>query len=182
MVCITCPVLKHPCLLSKNPTSRFSTRISRPYSVLCCQGNGACLNKGEGFQKEQRNHKLSSLLVAGIISIASISATQESLAQTLGSQKGGAIFQKACIGCHYEGGNILQSGATLTIRDLERNGVATVEDIFNLTYYGKARMPGFGEKCTPRGQCTFGPRLSDEDIRLLAEYVKAQADQDDILK
>lgn len=57
------------------------------------------------------------------------------------------------------------------------NGVATEENIFKITYYGKGRMPGFGEKCTPKGQCTFGPRLSDEDIHLLAEYVKLQADE-----
>jgi cytochrome c6 len=38
-------------------------------------------------------------------------------------------------------------------------------------------LQGFGEKCTPRGQCTFGPRLQDEEIKLLAEFVKFQADQ-----
>ncbi|KAK1303497.1 hypothetical protein QJS10_CPB11g01669 [Acorus calamus] len=35
---------------------------------------------------------------------------------------------------------------------------------------------GFGEKCTPRGQCTFGARLQDEEIKLLAEFIKSQAD------
>ena len=38
-------------------------------------------------------------------------------------------------------------------------------------------MQGFGENCTPRGQCTFGARLKDEEIKLLAEFVKLQADQ-----
>lgn len=38
-------------------------------------------------------------------------------------------------------------------------------------------LQGFGEKCTPRGQCTFGARLQDEEIKLLAEFVKLQADQ-----
>lgn len=28
----------------------------------------------------------------------------------------------------------------------------------------------------PRGQCTFGPRLQEEEIRILAEFVKSQAD------
>lgn len=36
---------------------------------------------------------------------------------------------------------------------------------------------GFGERCTPRGQCTFGPRLQEDEIKLLAEFVKAQADR-----
>ena len=38
-------------------------------------------------------------------------------------------------------------------------------------------MQGFGENCTPRGQCTFGARLQDDEIKLLAKFVKLQADQ-----
>ena len=38
-------------------------------------------------------------------------------------------------------------------------------------------LQGFGENCTPRGQCTFGARLQEEEIKLLAEFVKLQADQ-----
>jgi len=90
--------------------------------------------------------------------------------------EGTALFRKACIGCHDMGGNILQPGATLFLKDLERNGVATEEELYIITYYGKGRMPGFGEKCTPRGQCTFGPRLSEDDIKLLASFVKSQAE------
>ncbi|TVU38387.1 hypothetical protein EJB05_11754 [Eragrostis curvula] len=113
------------------------------------------------------------------------------------ASEGAALFRKACIGCHDMGGNILQPGATLFVKDLERyshvtchmeteteagrpiccrNGVATEEELYNITYYGKGRMPGFGEKCTPRGQCTFGPRLSEGDIKLLATFVKSQAE------
>ncbi|CAA7406870.1 unnamed protein product [Spirodela intermedia] len=88
---------------------------------------------------------------------------------------GAALFRRACIGCHDAGGNILQPGATLFTTDLERNGVATGEEIYKITYFGKGRMPGFGEKCTPRGQCTFGPRLQEEEIKQLAEFVKLQA-------
>nr|AVY91771.1 cytochrome C6 [Saccharum hybrid cultivar SP80-3280] len=90
--------------------------------------------------------------------------------------EGAALFRKACIGCHDMGGNILQPGATLFLKDLERNGVAAEEELYNITYYGKGRMPGFGEKCTPRGQCTFGPRLSEDDIKLLASFVESQAE------
>ncbi|OAY79437.1 Cytochrome c6, chloroplastic [Ananas comosus] len=99
----------------------------------------------------------------------------ESLSQTISS--GARLFQKACIGCHDMGGNILQPDATLFMKDLQRNGVSTEEGIYNITYYGKGRMPGFGEKCAPRGQCTFGPRLQEEEIKLLAEFVKSQADR-----
>lgn len=38
-------------------------------------------------------------------------------------------------------------------------------------------MQGFGENCTPRGQCTFGARLLEEEIKVLAKFVKLQADQ-----
>ncbi|XP_062189295.1 cytochrome c6, chloroplastic [Phragmites australis] len=101
-------------------------------------------------------------------------ATPPAFAQPV--SEGAALFRKACIGCHDMGGNILQPGATLFLKDLERNGVATEEELYNITYYGKGRMPGFGEKCTPRGQCTFGPRLSEDDIKLLASFVKSQAE------
>ncbi|KAF3779080.1 Cytochrome c6 [Nymphaea thermarum] len=57
------------------------------------------------------------------------------------------------------------------------NGMSTEESIYEITYYGNGRMPGFGEKCTPRGQCTFGARLQDDEIKLLAMFVKSQAEQ-----
>ncbi|OAY75674.1 Cytochrome c6, chloroplastic [Ananas comosus] len=138
---------------------------------------------------------------------------------------GARLFQKACIGCHDMGGNILQpvsllltptisyakredsilqlllllnlllipqnlpQDATLFMNthcslqskrpfvNVNMNGVSTEEEIYNITYYGKGWMPGFGEKCAPRGQCTFGPRLQEEEIKLLAELVKSQADR-----
>ncbi|KZV42515.1 cytochrome c6, chloroplastic [Dorcoceras hygrometricum] len=112
------------------------------------------------------------------ISISNISAPPKvALGQTMDAQKAGALFRRACIGCHDGGGNIIQPGATLFLKDLQRNGVGTEEEIYQITYFGKRRMPGFGENCTPRGQCTFGPRLQEDEIKLLAEFVKSQADQ-----
>ncbi|KAG0475699.1 hypothetical protein HPP92_015385 [Vanilla planifolia] len=69
---------------------------------------------------------------------------------------GAALFQKACIGCHDMGGNILQPGATLFMKDLERNGIQTEEDIYNITYYGKGRMPGFGRDAHQEGNVPLG--------------------------
>ncbi|GMN66086.1 hypothetical protein TIFTF001_035154 [Ficus carica] len=100
-----------------------------------------------------------------------------SLGQTIDVQRGASLFRKACIGCHDAGGNIIQPGATLFLKDLQRNGIDSEEEIYRVTYFGKGRMPGFGENCTPRGQCTFGARLLDEEIKLLAEFVRLQADQ-----
>ncbi|KAF3325518.1 cytochrome c6 [Carex littledalei] len=119
---------------------------------------------------------MASPLLAAILTLSTPNfvSPQVSIAQPMA--RGAALFQKACIGCHDMGGNIIQPGATLFTKDLERNGIVTEEDIYNITYYGKGRMPGFGEKCMPRGQCTFGPRLEEEEIRMLAEFVKSQAD------
>ncbi|KAJ3687274.1 hypothetical protein LUZ61_016438 [Rhynchospora tenuis] len=119
---------------------------------------------------------MGSPLLAAIFTLSApnLASPPVSIAQPL--PRGAALFEKACIGCHDMGGNIIQPGATLFTKDLQRNGIVTEDDIYNITYYGKGRMPGFGEKCTPRGQCTFGPRLQEEEIRMLAEFVKSQAD------
>ncbi|XP_011096794.1 cytochrome c6, chloroplastic isoform X2 [Sesamum indicum] len=116
-------------------------------------------------------------LVAAVVALSPISNPPVSMGETVDVDKGGSLFSRACIGCHAAGGNIIQPGATLFSKDLQRNGVETEEEIYRITYYGKGRMPGFGENCTPRGQCTFGPRLREDEIRLLAEFVKSQAEQ-----
>ncbi|CAL0312176.1 unnamed protein product [Lupinus luteus] len=116
-------------------------------------------------------------LVAAFLVLSPICTTPVSLGQTIDIHKGATLFGQACIGCHDAGGNIIQPGATLYTKDLQRNGVDTEEEIYRITYYGKGRMPGFGKECKPRGQCTFGARLEDEDIKTLAEFVKLQSDQ-----
>ncbi|XP_024158994.1 cytochrome c6, chloroplastic isoform X1 [Rosa chinensis] len=132
-------------------------------------------------QKQEQCKLLRSLappLMAAALALSPICVTPVSHAQTIDVQRGAALFRTTCIGCHDAGGNIIQPGATLFTKDLQRNGVDTEEEIYRVTYFGKGRMPGFGQNCTPRGQCTFGARLQDEDIKLLAEFVKLQADQD----
>ncbi|KAI4296949.1 hypothetical protein L6164_036865 [Bauhinia variegata] len=116
-------------------------------------------------------------LMAAFLALSPICIIPVSSAQTIDIQRGATLFRQTCIGCHDAGGNIIQPGATLFIKDLQRNGVDTEEEIYRVTYYGKGRMPGFGKECMPRGQCTFGARLEDEDIKVLADFVKLQADQ-----
>lgn len=116
-------------------------------------------------------------LAAAFLLFSPICATPVSIAQTIDIQRGATLFSQTCIGCHDAGGNIIQPGSTLFTKDLQRNGVDTEEEIYRVTYYGKGRMPGFGKECMPRGQCTFGARLEDEDIKILAEFVKLQADK-----
>lgn len=86
------------------------------------------------------------------------------------------VFQRSgCVGCHAGGGNIVQGGASLQTNDLQKNGAATTDAIYKLVYYGKGKMPGYGKECSPRGKCTFGPRIPDEDIQRLSQYVLDQA-------
>ncbi|XP_052203733.1 cytochrome c6, chloroplastic isoform X2 [Diospyros lotus] len=119
-----------------------------------------------------------SLMAAALLSLSpAIFNPPASIGQVMDVQRGATLFRQACIGCHDGGGNIIQPGATLFLKDLQRNGVDTEEEIYRVTYYGKGRMPGFGENCTPRGQCTFGARLQENEIKALAEFVKSQAGQ-----
>eukprot|EP00878_Enallax_costatus_P011924 GHUV01012448.1.p1 GENE.GHUV01012448.1~~GHUV01012448.1.p1 ORF type:complete len:158 (+),score=35.24 GHUV01012448.1:34-507(+) len=87
-------------------------------------------------------------------------------------------FAVKCAGCHINGGNIVQAGATLFTPDLIKNNVADSDSLYKLIYEGKGRMPGFGQECTPRGKCTFGPRLTDEEVRGMAQYVLDKAGHD----
>ncbi|XP_061354751.1 cytochrome c6, chloroplastic [Gastrolobium bilobum] len=116
-------------------------------------------------------------LVTAFLVLSPFSTTPASIGQTIDIHRGASLFSQTCIGCHDAGGNIIQPGSTLYTKDLQRNGVDTEEEIYRVTYYGKGRMPGFGKECMPRGQCTFGARLEDEEIKILAEFVKLQADQ-----
>ena len=74
---------------------------------------------------------------------------------------------------------MLEASRSLRADDLARNGLgpgdAQAEALYTLIYAGKAKMPGYGELCAPRGQCTFGARLSEAQIRELAAFVAAQA-------
>ena len=113
-------------------------------------------------------------------------------------------WMHCCAGCHIGGGNVVQAGKTLFTGDLEKNGAGTPEAIYDLVYGGKGKMPGYGAGCQPRvrmhaalsctcrlarpvdltllhgcqGKCTFGPRLSDDEIRRLSAYVLDGAAKD----
>jgi cytochrome c6 len=70
------------------------------------------------------------------------------------------------------------AGATLFTADLQRNGVGEPDSLYQLIYSGKGKMPGFGKECAPKGKCTFGPRLEDEEITALTQYVLDRAAQE----
>ncbi|KDP36468.1 hypothetical protein JCGZ_08598 [Jatropha curcas] len=148
-----------------------------PYNSLLSTGNEKQVIVKQRHKEMKFVKSLAPPLMAALIALSPICNAPESAAQTTADiQKGATLFNRSCIGCHDGGGNIIQPGATLFLKDLQRNGVETEEEIYRITYFGKGRMPGFGENCSPRGQCTFGPRLQDQEIKMLAEFVKSQAD------
>ncbi|KAK3264418.1 hypothetical protein CYMTET_26842 [Cymbomonas tetramitiformis] len=85
------------------------------------------------------------------------------------------VFQKSCAGCHSGGGNVVAPNKTLRQGDLEANSVFDIQGLSSTISSGKGKMPGYGVECAPRGQCTFGPRLSDNTIESLSQYVLQQA-------
>nr|KJB66980.1 hypothetical protein B456_010G168700 [Gossypium raimondii] len=58
-------------------------------------------------------------LVAAFVALSPICNTP-AIAQSVDIQRGATLFGQACIGCHDGGGNIIQPGATLFTKDLER--------------------------------------------------------------
>jgi cytochrome c6 len=87
------------------------------------------------------------------------------------------IFENSCAGCHAGGGNIVKRDATLALSDLTKYGLDSPEALYDIIYSGNGAMPGFGEDCTPKGKCTFGKRLTDDQVRDLASLVLEQARQ-----
>ena len=110
-----------------------------------------------------------------MFSFAAAAAVTISAGSASADDASAELFNKTCAGCHAAGGNVVQAGATLFPADLQRNGVSDVDTIYDVISKGRNKMPGYGEECAPKGQCTFGPRLSDEDVRELSTYVLAQS-------
>lgn len=102
------------------------------------------------------------------------SATEES------TTDGKNLFNGAggCLGCHAAGGNILDAGKTLSLRDLTKNGMNGKEDVAEVISLGKNKMPGYGEQCVGKLKCTFAKRLTEKEIRDLSEFVWTTANNE----
>ncbi|MBE0605456.1 MAG: c-type cytochrome [Deltaproteobacteria bacterium] len=73
---------------------------------------------------------------------------------------GAKLFQQHCAACHPNGGNIIKPAMTLHKKDMDANGVKTVNDIV-----GKMRNPG-------PGMTRFDAKtVSDKDANEIAQYV-----------
>jgi cytochrome c6 len=73
------------------------------------------------------------------------------------------IFDNNCAACHAGGKNMINPDKTLSMADLEKNGVNTVEAIKTLVRQGKPPMP------------TFSAILDEKQIDEVANYVLEQA-------
>lgn len=60
----------------------------------------------------------------------------------------GRVFGMSCAGCHPGGGNIInRGGATLTLPDLQRNGMLSDDGLYNIIDRGRGAMPGKQQSC-----------------------------------
>ncbi|MGB1621420.1 MAG: c-type cytochrome [Synechococcus sp.] len=109
-----------------------------------------------------RLHRLISssvvVLLLGFVWVAGVQAAPE---QT--TAEGTAIFERHCVGCHINGGNIIRRGKTLQMAALERNGVASPEAIAAIARDGIGRMSGYGDV------------LQDGEDQQVAEWIWQQA-------
>lgn len=62
--------------------------------------------------------------------------------------RGAAVFEANCAGCHVKGGNIVRRGKNLKPKALHRNKVDTHEAVVSLVTNGKGIMSAYGDKLT----------------------------------
>ena len=139
------------------------------------RGRGVFVRQIQVFVARREIPERGEAVRRAMFSFAAAAAVTLSAGSASADDASAELFNKTCAGCHAAGGNIVAAGATLFPQDLQRNGVNDVDTIYTLVYGGKNKMPGYGQDCQPRGQCTFGARLSDDDVRGLAEYVLEQS-------
>lgn len=146
-----------------------SQRVLRPsFTAAISKHSEKCSEVDEYYNLNPRNrckaNFMSAIVAACLVSFSPAPVP----AQELLSEQ---TFSTTCAGCHAGGGNIVKREATLKLSDLSKYGLDSPEALFDIIYFGKGSMPGYGEKCQPRGQCTFGKRLNDDEIRSLATYI-----------
>lgn len=105
-------------------------------------------------------HLLSLLLLLLLqLTVVSPSLATEVTKTSLGEK----IFQTHCAGCHPNGSNIIRRGKNLKLKALKRYGYDSPEAIIQIVTQGKNNMSAFGN------------RLTEDEIKAVAEYVLTQA-------
>ena len=60
-------------------------------------------------------------------------------------QRGGALFENHCAGCHLNGGNVIRRNKPLKRQDLLREGVKSAADVARIAANGKGQMSGYAK-------------------------------------
>mmetsp|Transcript_38283 Transcript_38283/g.108228 ORF Transcript_38283/g.108228 Transcript_38283/m.108228 type:complete len:200 (+) Transcript_38283:124-723(+) len=162
-------------LIKTRPAAAAHPLLGRRVAAMCSTGRAPAPGRraSTGIQTPAWAEAATGHALAALVSAALLMAPQPSIAASATEN-----FASRCAGCHAGGGNVVQAGASLRSGDLKKNGIETPEQIYDLIYKGKGKMPGFGNDCAPRGQCTFTARFSDEEMSDMTTYVIDQAAAD----
>jgi cytochrome c6 len=96
--------------------------------------------------------------VGSVVTVVALAAFSGSALAKEG--KGEALFMQHCVGCHANGGNIINAAKTLGKKDREANGVKTAKDIV-----ARMRKPG-------PGMTQFDAQtIPDKDAEAIAKYI-----------
>lgn len=167
---IMIPISCTPCNCRLMIARSQSQRVLRPICNAAMSKHSEKCSKVDEYKKMDPENSCKANFLGAIVAACLVSLSPAPApAQELQSSE--QTFSTTCAGCHAGGGNIVKREATLKLSDLSKYGLDSPEALFDIIYFGKGSMPGYGEKCQPRGQCTFGKRLNDDEIRNLATYV-----------
>lgn len=78
--------------------------------------------------------------------------------------QGNKVFSANCSACHINGGNIVAANKNLKLETLKQYGMDSAEAVITQVTNGKNAMPAFKS------------RLNDDQIKAVAAYVLAQAE------
>ncbi|MEB3334816.1 MAG: c-type cytochrome [Cyanobacteriota bacterium] len=70
--------------------------------------------------------------------------------------EGAALFERHCVGCHLNGGNVIRRGKTLRMAALRRAGLEGPGDVARVAAAGQGQMGGYGEVLGPGGAEAVG--------------------------
>lgn len=101
--------------------------------------------------------------LAVMLLLLCLGPSNTAIAQAEPTQNAESLFSLNCAACHAGGGNIIRRGKNLKQKALMRHGYGEVEAIAQLVTQGKGIMPAYAD------------RLSEEEIRAIAQYVLNQA-------
>ncbi|HIK36733.1 MAG: c-type cytochrome [Geminocystis sp.] len=117
----------------------------------------------ENGHKKRGNH-ITSVIITTVVLLFQLTVISPSLAQESPTHNlGEKIFQTHCAACHPNGSNIIRRGKNLKLKALKRYGYDSPEAIIQIVTQGKNNMSAFGN------------RLTEDEIKAVAEYVLTQA-------